>query len=186
MSLIKQKYKEEVLPAIMKEFGITNVNAAPKLEKICLNMGLGKAIDDSKMVDAARKEMGNIAGQQPAVCISRVAVSNFRLREGMRIGCRATIRNHRMYEFMDRLINVAVPSIRDFRGVKPTSFDKAGNYSMGVEEITIFPEANSDNADYSFGMDITIVIKNSTGPEMSRKLLAMLGMPFAEVTKKGK
>lgn len=179
MSLVQKKYKEEVLPAIMEKYGIKNVNAAPKIEKICLNMGLGKSIDDSKMVDAARKDMTSIAGQLAAVCHAKVAVSNFRLREGMRIGCRATIRNQRMYEFMDRLINVAIPGIRDFRGIKATSFDKAGNYSMGVEEITIFPEINADNTDYAFGMDITIVIRNSTGPQMSKDMLSMLGMPFA-------
>lgn len=184
MSIFFEKYKNEVLPAIRQEFGITNVNAAPRIEKVCLNMGVGKSIDDSKMLDVARREMGTICGQLPAITQARVAVSNFRLREGMRIGCRTTLRNKRMYEFMDRLLNVAVPRIRDFRGLKPSAFDKAGNFSIGVEEITIFPEINADTSEYSFGMDVTIVIRNSTGPKMSRRMLSLLGFPFAEAKSK--
>lgn len=180
MSITYEKYMNQVLPALKEEFGITNVNAMPRIEKVCLNMGLGKSIDDSKMFDIARKDMATICGQSPAICKARVAVSNFRLREDMRIGCRATLRKKRMYDFLDRLLNVAIPRIRDFRGVKTKSFDKAGNYALGIEEITIFPEVDGDNTDYNFGMDVNIVIKNSTGPEMSRRFLTLLGMPFAD------
>lgn len=174
----RELYKTQVVPAIMEEFGITNVNAVPRIEKISLNMGVGKAIDDAKMLDAARKEMSMIAGQTAAVTQARIAVSNFRLRQGYRIGCRVTLREKRMYDFLDKFIHVACPSIRDFRGLKDTSFDKQGNYSIGVEEISIFPEVDQDRMEYSFGMDITIVIRNSTGPEMSRRFLQMMGMPF--------
>lgn len=180
MSMIRDRYKNSVIAALQSEFGIKNVNALPRLDKVCLNMGLGKAIDDAKMVDAAVRDMRTIAGQMPAVCIAKIAVSNFRLREGMRIACRATLRNQRMYDFLDRFINIATPRIRDFRGLKSTSFDKGGNYSVGLDEISIFPEVNADVADYVFGMDITIVIRNSTGPEMSRRMLSLLGMPFAD------
>lgn len=180
MSIIQERYKSSVISTLQSEFGIKNVNAVPKIQKVCLNMGLGKAIDDAKMVDAAVRDMKTISGQMPAVCISKIAVSNFRLREGMRIGCRLTLRNQRMFDFLDRFINIATPRIRDFRGLKATSFDKGGNYSVGLDEITIFPEINADVADYTFGMDITIVISNSTGPEMSRRMLSLLGMPFAD------
>ncbi len=180
MSLTREKYQKEVVPAIMKEFGIKNINSVPKIEKVCLNMGVGRAIEDSKMIDAARKDMATIAGQQPAICLARIAVSNFKLREGNRIGCRVTLRQQKMYSFLDRLLNVAIPRIRDFNGVKATSFDKQGNYSLGIEEVSIFPEINADNADYNFGMDVTFVIKNSTGPEMSRTFLKLLGVPFAD------
>lgn len=183
MSLTREKYEKEVVPAIMEQFGIKNINCVPKIEKVCLNMGVGKAIEDSKMIDAARKDMATIAGQQPAVCQARIAVSNFKLREGYRIGCRATLRQKKMYSFLDRLLNVAIPRIRDFNGVRATSFDKQGNYSLGIEEVSIFPEVNADNSDYNFGMDVTFVIKNSTGPEMSRSFLKLLGVPFAENNK---
>lgn len=180
MSISQDKYKNEVIAAIRKEFDIKNVNAVPRITKICLNMGVGKAIDDAKMLDVARKNMTMIAGQSAAFTTSKVAISNFHLREGLRIGCRVTLRGARMYEFIDRLINVAIPRIRDFRGVNDKSFDKQGNYSLGIEDINIFPEINSDAAEYSFGMDCTFVIKNSTGAAMSRRFLKLLGMPFVE------
>ncbi len=180
MARLMEKYRNEIAPAIQKEFGIENVNAIPKIEKICLNMGLGKAIQDSKILDAARKDMTMIAGQAAVPTTSKVSVANFHLREGMRIGCRTTLRGKRMYEFLDRLCNVALPRVRDFRGISSKGFDKQGNYSMGVEEITIFPEIDADKIDVSNGMDITVVIKNSNGREQSYRLLKMLGMPFAE------
>lgn len=180
MSLSQERYIKEVMPTLQQEFGIKNVNAIPRLTKICLNMGVGKSIDDSKMMDVAKKDMTAIAGQAAAVTMSKVAISNFKLREGLRIGCRVTLRRQKMYEFLDRLINVAIPRIRDFRGVNDKSFDKQGNYSMGVEDINIFPEVNADTAEYSFGMDVTFVIKNSTGAALSRRFLKLLGIPFVE------
>lgn len=180
MSISQDKYIKEVVPAVKAEFGIKNVNAVPRIVKVCLNMGVGKAIDDAKMLDTARKNMTMISGQAAAFTTSKVAISNFHLREGLRIGCRVTLRGARMYEFIDRLINVAIPRIRDFRGVKDNSFDKQGNYSLGIDDINIFPEINTDAAEYSFGMDCTFVIKNSTGAKMSRRFLKLLGMPFVE------
>lgn len=176
---MQDKYRTEVMPALREEFGIQNVMALPRLEKICLNMGLGEAINDPKLLDVAKREMGVICGQAPAVSTARIAVSNFRLRQGMKIGCRVTLRGARMYEFLDRLIGAAIPRIRDFRGVNPKSFDRQGNYSLGITEITIFPEVNADRLEHALGMDVTMVIRNSTGPDMSRRFLSLMGMPFA-------
>ncbi len=175
-----EKYRNEVLPAMQKEFGRSNPHALPRLEKICLNMGVGKAIDDSKMLEEAVKTMTTVSGQAAVVTKARVSVSNFRLRQGYKIGCRVTLRGNKMFEFFDRLVATAIPRIRDFRGVSKRAFDKAGNYSLGVEEVTIFPEIDADRLAYPFGMDVTFVIKNSTGPDESRKFLRMMGMPFAE------
>ncbi|MCL2000135.1 MAG: 50S ribosomal protein L5 [Planctomycetes bacterium] len=175
-----EKYRKEVLPAMQKDFGRTNTHSLPKLEKICLNMGIGKAIDDSKILEEGVKAMSTIAGQQAVVTKSRVSVSNFRLRQGYKIGCRVTLRGERMYEFFDRLIATAIPRIRDFRGVPQRAFDLSGNYSLGVEEVTIFPEIDADRLAHPFGMDVTFVINNSTGREESQKFLKLMGMPFAE------
>ena len=175
-----EKYRNEVLPAMQKEFGRVNAHSLPRIEKICLNMGVGKAIDDSKILDEAVKIMTTVAGQAAVVTKARVSVSNFRLRQGYKIGCRTTLRGERMFEFMDRLIAAAIPRIRDFRGVSKRAFDKFGNYSLGVEEVTIFPEIDADRLTQPFGMDVTFVIKNSQGREESMKFLKMMGMPFAE------
>lgn len=175
-----EKYRNEVLPAMRKEFGRANLHSLPKLEKICLNMGIGKAIDDSKILEEGVKLMTAVSGQQAVVTKARVSVSNFRLRQGYKIGCRVTLRNSIMYEFFDRLVSTAIPRIRDFRGVSKRAFDKSGNYSLGVEEITIFPEIDADKMIHPFGMDVTFVIKNSRGREESSKFLKMMGMPFAE------
>lgn len=175
-----EKYRNEVLPAMQKDFGRSNPHSLPKLEKICLNMGIGKAIDDSKILEEGVKNMSIIAGQAAVVTKARVSVSNFRLRQGYKIGCRVTLRGNTMYEFFDRLVATAIPRIRDFRGVSKRAFDKSGNYSLGVEEITIFPEIDADRLTHPFGMDVTFVIKNSTGREESHKFLKMMGMPFAE------
>jgi large subunit ribosomal protein L5 len=180
MARLLEQYRKEIVPKLQKEFGLANAWAVPHLEKICLNMGLGQAIDESKLLDNAVKCMTNIAGQAAAVTTARISVSNFRLRKGMRIGCRATLRGARMYEFLDRFVNVAVPGIRDFRGLNPKSFDKAGNYTLGIEEITVFPEIDPDQISQPLGMDVTMVIKNSTGPEQSRHMLKLMGMPFRE------
>ena len=180
MARLMEKYRKEVLPVMQKEFGRINVHDLPRLEKVCLNMGVGKAIDDSKILDEAVKIMTTIAGQAAVVTKARVSVSNFRLRQGYKIGCRATLRGKKMYEFIDRLIATAIPRIRDFHGVPKKSFDKAGNYSLGVEEVTIFPEIDADKMLYPFGMDITFVIKNSRGRDESLKFLKFMGMPFVE------
>lgn len=174
------KYRNDVLPAMQNEFGRKNPHSLPKLEKICLNMGIGKAIDDSKILEEGIKIMSGIAGQSAVVTKARVSVSNFRLRQGYKIGCRVTLRGQMMYEFLDRLISMAIPRIRDFHGVSKRSFDKSGNYSLGVEEVTIFPEVDADRLVHPFGMDVTFVIKHSNGPDESRKFLKMMGMPFAE------
>ena len=175
-----EKYRKEVLPAMQGDFDRKNPHSLPKIEKICLNMGVGKAIDDSKILDEAVKIMTSIAGQSAVVTKARVSVSNFRLREGYKIGCRVTLRGNIMYEFMDRLIATAIPRIRDFRGVSKRAFDKSGNYSLGVEEVTIFPEIDADKMTHAFGMDVTFVIKNSKGREESLKFLKLMGMPFME------
>ncbi len=175
-----EKYRNVVLPAMQKDFGRTNIHSLPRLEKICLNMGIGKAIDDSKILEEGVKVMTTISGQAAVVTKARVSVSNFRLRQGYKIGCRVTLRGDRMYEFMDRLVAMAIPRIRDFHGVPKKSFDKSGNYSLGVEEVTIFPEIDADRLTHMFGMDVTFVIKNSQGADESRKFLKLMGMPFAE------
>ncbi len=180
MARLQDKYRKEVLPAMQQQFDRKNAHALPRLEKICLNMGVGKAIDDAKLLEEAVKVMTTVAGQQAVVTKARVSVSNFRLRQGYKIGCRVTLRGERMFEFFDRLVATAIPRIRDFRGVSNKSFDKAGNYSLGVEEVTIFPEIDADRLFHPYGMDVTFVIKHSNGPEESRKFLKLMGMPFAE------
>ena len=175
-----KKYREEVLPAMKAEFGRANPHSLPRLEKICLNMGVGKAIDDSKMLEEAVKVVSAVGGQAAVVTKARVSVSNFRLRQGYKIGCRATLRGCRMWEFFDRLVAAAIPRIRDFRGVSARAFDRAGNYSLGIEEITIFPEVDADRLVYPFGMDVTFVIGNSRGRGESHAFLRMMGMPFAD------
>ncbi len=180
MARLLKQYRQEVVPQLQQEFGYANLMAVPRLEKICLNMGVGKAIDDAKILDAARKSLALIAGQAPAVTRARVSVSNFRLRQGSRIGCRATLRGRRMYEFMDRLFNVAIPRIRDFRGINPNAFDRQGNFSLGLDEHTIFPEVDPDRVEYALGLDVTFVIRNTQGAAESRRLLKLLGMPFRE------
>lgn len=180
MARLLEMYRTEIVPRLKEEFGRANAMAVPKLEKICLNMGVGRALDDAKALDEAVSYMKTIAGQAPVVTTARVSVSNFKLRQGYRIGCRVTLRGRRMYEFYDRLVNAAMPRIRDFRGVNPHGFDRFGNFSMGVEEVTIFPEIDPDRAEYSQGMDITFVVRNAETAEESRALLRLLGMPFRE------
>ena len=175
-----ERYRNEVLPAMRSEFGRNNLHSIPRLDKICLNMGVGKAIDDSKILDEAVKIMTVVAGQAAVVTKARVSVSNFRLRQGYKIGCRVTLRGARMYEFFDRLVSTAIPRIRDFRGVSRHAFDKSGNYALGVEEVTIFPEVDADRLVHAFGMDVVFVISNARGSEESRKFLKLMGMPFAE------
>ena len=174
---LKQLYKEKVLNELKEKFAYKNINEAPKLVKIVLNMGLGKAIQDSKVMDEAVEEMTKIAGQKPVVTKSKKAISNFKLRENINIGCMVTLRNNRMYEFLDRLVNIALPRVRDFRGVLPKSFDGRGNYSLGIKDHTIFPEINADKVRVYKGMDISIITTAKNDAE-ALELLKLLGMPF--------
>jgi large subunit ribosomal protein L5 len=171
------KYKEEVIPALIKKFGYKNIHQVPKLVKINLNMGVGEAIQDSKHIESAINELTIISGQKPSVRKARKSISNFKLREGMKIGCMVTLRQKRMFEFLDRFISVTSPRVRDFRGYPDKSFDGRGNYSMGVREQIIFTEINVDNIDKIRGLNITFVTTASTDEEAYELLLAM-GFPF--------
>jgi large subunit ribosomal protein L5 len=179
MARLFDRYKKDILPALAKKFNRKNVLSLPKLSKVVLNMGVGKALQDKNRMEQAAEQLSQIAGQKCQITKSRVAVSGFRLREGQEIGCRVTLRGRRMYEFLDRLINVALPRIRDFRGVNPKSFDGNGNYSMGVSEQLIFPEIDADKVNFTQGMDITIVTTTKNDDE-ARELLRQFGMPFRE------
>ena len=179
MARLLDKYTKEVVPAMAKRFGRENVLSLPRIQKIVLNMGVGKALQDKNRMEQAAEQLTLIAGQKVQITKSRVAVSGFRLRENQEIGCRVTLRGKRMYEFLDRLINVALPRIRDFRGVNPKSFDGNGNYSMGVSEQLIFPEIDPDKVNFTQGMDITIVTSTRSDEE-ARELLRQFGMPFRE------
>lgn len=173
-------YRDVVVPKMAEQFNRKNILSLPRLEKICLNMGVGKAIDDSKMLDEAVKAMTAIAGQAVVVTKARVSVSNFKLRKGYNVGCRVTLRGPRMWEFLDRLVSIAIPRIRDFRGINNKAFDKAGNYNLGVEELTIFPEIDADRIPYAFGMDVNFVVRNAQSREESLTFLKLMGMPFQE------
>jgi large subunit ribosomal protein L5 len=175
---LKQRYFDEIRPQLMERFGYSTVMQAPKLEKVTLNMGVGEAKQDSKMLDAASEQLATIAGQRPNVRRARKSIAAFKLREGMPVGLSVTLRNERAYEFLDRLTSVAIPRIRDFRGLRTTSFDGRGNYSMGVREQIIFPEIDYDSIDQVRGLDITITTTAKTDEE-ARVLLELLGLPFA-------
>ena len=179
---LQERYEKEILPALAKKFARENRLSLPKLTKIVLNMGVGKALQDKERMKQSAEHLGMIAGQRPQITKARMAVSGFRLREGNEIGCRVTLRGRRMYEFLDRLINVALPRIRDFRGVNPKSFDGNGNYSMGVTEQLIFPEIDPDKVSFTQGMDITFVTTTKNDDE-ARELLRQFGMPFRDETK---
>jgi len=174
---LKQHYTKEVVPALKKEFGYKNVMEVPKLEKIVINCGVGEAIQNPKLLDAAMGDIGAITGQKPKVCRARLSVAAFKLRKGMAVGCQVTLRGKRMYEFYDRLVNVALPRIRDFRGVPTKSFDGRGNYTLGIKEHIIFPEIDYDKVAQIFGMDITIVT-TADNDEQGFKLLKYMNMPF--------
>jgi large subunit ribosomal protein L5 len=178
----QEKYAKEILPALGKKLGRDNRLSLPRLMKVVLNMGVGKALQDKERMKQAAEHLGLIAGQRPQIMKAKVAVSGFRLREGNEIGCRVTLRGRRMYEFLDRLINIALPRIRDFRGVNPRSFDGNGNYSMGLTEQLVFPEIDPDKVTFTQGMDITIVTSTRNDDE-ARELLRLFGMPFREETK---
>ena len=179
MARYAEKYTKEILPELIKKFGRTNINSMPKLQKICINMGVGKALQDKNRMTEAVDQLTLIAGQKAQITQAKIAVSGSRLREGYDIGSRVTLRGKRMYEFFDRLINLALPRIRDFRGVNPKSFDGNGNYSMGLTEQLVFPEIDPDTVTFTQGMDITFVT-NTRNDDESRELLRLFGMPFRE------
>ena len=177
MARLKEKYQKDVKPALIKKFGYSSPMQAPKLDKIVINMGIGEGTQDPKLVEAAAKDLAAITGQKPSVRKAKKSIANFKLRAGVPGGTMVTLRGDRMYEFFDRLVNVAIPRIRDFRGVATKSFDGRGNYTMGLKEQIIFPEINYDKVVKIFGMDVTIVT-TARNDEESRELLALMGMPF--------
>ncbi len=172
-----EMYKQEIIPQLMKQFNYKNIMQVPKLHKITINMGVGKAAQDPKLLEDALKDLEVIAGQKPAIRKAKKAISNFKLRQGMAIGCMVTLRGARMYEFLDRLINIALPRVRDFRGVSDKSFDGRGNYTLGIKEHIIFPEINVDKVNRIYGMDISIVTTAKTDAE-AYELLKAFGVPF--------
>src|SRR5687768_13025428 len=175
---MKTRYREEILPRLVDKFGYSTPMQAPKVTKITLNMGVGEAKQDAKMLAAAQEQLAAIAGQKPNVRLARKSIAQFKVREGMPVGLSVTLRDDRAYEFLDRLVSIAIPRIRDFRGLNPRSFDGRGNYSMGVREQVIFPEIDYDEVDQIRGLDITITTTAQTDPE-AFALLDALGMPFA-------
>ena len=174
---LRKKYFEELRPSLLKELGLTNIMAVPKLEKVVINMGVGEATQNAKMMDPAVAEMAQITGQKPVVTKAKKSIAAFKVREGMPIGCMVTLRGDRMYEFMDRLLNVALPRVRDFRGVPTKSFDGRGNYKLGLKDQLIFPEIDYSKVEHTKGMNITVVT-TATSDEHARALLKALGMPF--------
>lgn len=176
---VKTRYHEQAMPALQKQFGYSNTMQLPRLQKIVLNMGVGEARDDSKLMDAAVADLTTIAGQKPAIRRAKKSIANFKLREGMPIGCYATLRGDRMWEFLDRLVSVALPRIRDFRGLSPRQFDGRGNYTFGLSEQSVFHEIDQDRIDRVRGMDITVVTSATTN-DQGRALLRALGFPFRE------
>ncbi len=179
MARLKDFYKADVAPALMKKFGYKSVMQIPKLEKVVINVGAGEAKDNAKVIDSISTDLAAITGQKPVVCKAKKSVANFKIREGMNIGVKVTLRGDRMYEFVDRLFNVALPRVRDFRGISANSFDGRGNYNMGIREQLIFPEIEYDKIDKVRGMDICFVTTAATDEE-SRELLSLMGAPFAK------
>ncbi|MGB9619208.1 MAG: 50S ribosomal protein L5 [Armatimonadota bacterium] len=180
MPRLKDKYRAEVVPALMKQFGYKNIMQAPRLEKVVVSMGVGQAAQDAKLLDGAMADLSLITGQKPFVTKARKSISNFKIRQGMRIGCKVTLRGAMMYEFLDRLFNVVLPRVRDFSGIPPDSFDGRGNFSMGLKEQLVFPEIDYDKIDRSRGMNIAICTTAKTDEE-GRALLKAMGLPFREV-----
>jgi large subunit ribosomal protein L5 len=177
MTRLQEKYNTEIVPQLMTKFNYKSVMQAPRVQKVVINMGLGEAIQNVKLIESAQKELGDITGQKPVITKSRKAIANFKLREGMPIGCKVTLRSQRMYEFMDRLVNLSLPRIRDFKGVSVKAFDGRGNYALGLREQIIFPELEYDKIDKIKGMSIVINTSARTDEE-AKALLAMMGMPF--------
>ncbi len=179
MSRLKSMYNDEIVAAMIKKFGYKNVMEVPKLDKIVINMGVGEAKENAKILDSAVKDLEIIAGQKAVLTKAKNSVANFKIREGMAIGCKTTLRGEKMYDFMDRLVNLALPRVRDFRGVSADSFDGRGNYALGIKEQLIFPEIEYDKVDKVRGMDVIIVTTAKTDEE-ARELLRLFGMPFAK------
>ena len=177
MARLQEQYKNEIIPKLQKELGVSNSMSVPKIEKITINMGLGKALGDKKVLESGLEELGLISSQKPVTCLARKSVASFKLREGNAIGCKVTLRKERMYEFLDRLVNVAIPRIRDFRGLNDKSFDGRGNYNMGITEQIVFPEIEFEKVTSVRGMDIAITT-NAQNDEDAKKLLAMFNFPF--------
>ncbi|MFH0963285.1 MAG: 50S ribosomal protein L5 [Planctomycetota bacterium] len=177
MVRLRERYREEIVPALMEELGEKNRYAVPRVEKIVVSMGLGKALQDPKRMEAATKDIALITGQKPLVTQARKSVSAFKVRMGVKVGLKVTLRRKRMYEFLDRLISIVLPRVRDFRGLSPDAFDPHGNYSLGLTDQLVFPEISVDQVEFQQGMNITIVIR-STSTDASRRLLAHFGMPF--------
>ena len=179
MARLREHYENEVAPALMKKFNYSSVMQIPKLDKIVINVGCGEARDNPKVLDAIISDIMQITGQKPIVCKAKKSVANFKLREGMSVGVKVTLRGERMYEFLDRFFNLALPRVRDFRGINPNSFDGRGNYSVGIKEQLIFPEIDYDKIDKVRGMDICMVTTAGTDEE-ARELLSLMGAPFAK------
>ena len=179
MSRLHEQYSNQIKDAMMKKFEYSNIMQVPKLEKIVINMGVGEAKDNAKLLDAAIADMEKITGQKAVVCKAKKSVANFKIREGMPIGCKVTLRGEKMYEFVDRLVNLALPRVRDFRGVNPNAFDGRGNYALGIKEQLIFPEIEYDKVDKVRGMDIIFVTTANTDEE-ARELLTQFNMPFTK------
>ncbi len=177
MARLKEFYKDQVVPRLQEQFQYSSVMAVPRLEKITLNMGVGEAVSDKRVLEHAVNDLALIAGQKPVVTVARKSIAGFKIREGWPIGCKVTLRRERMYEFLDRLINIAIPRIRDFRGLSPKSFDGRGNYSMGIREQIVFPEIDFDKIDAIRGLDITITTTAETDEE-GRALLSAFNFPF--------
>ena len=179
MSRLKEQYQNEIVDAMIKKFGYKNIMEVPKLDKVVINMGVGEAKDNAKLLESAIADMEKIAGQKAVVTRAKNSVANFKIREGMPIGCKVTLRGEKMYEFVDRLINLALPRVRDFRGVNPNAFDGRGNYALGIKEQIIFPEIEYDKIDKVRGMDVIFVTTAKTDEE-ARELLTQFNMPFAK------
>ncbi len=179
MSRLKTIYNDEIVDAMIKKFGYKNVMEVPKLDKIVVNMGVGEAKDNAKVLESAVKDMETITGQKAVLTKAKKSIANFKIREGMAIGCKVTLRGEKMYDFLDRLVNLALPRVRDFRGVNPNSFDGRGNYSLGIKEQLIFPEIEYDKIDKVTGMDVIFVTTAKTDEE-ARELLRLFNMPFAK------
>lgn len=178
---LKERYQKEIVPLMMKRFNYKNVMQVPRLEKIVINMGVGEAIQNPKALEAAVNDLAQITGQRPVITKARKSIAAFKVRAGMKIGCKVTLRGQRMYDFFEKLVNVVLPRVRDFRGVSPRSFDGRGNYNLGLREQVIFPEIDYDKIDKIRGMDITIVTTAKTDEE-ARELLRYMGMPFREAS----
>ena len=179
MSRLKEQYQNEIVDAMIKKFGYKNIMEVPKLDKVVINMGVGEAKENAKVLESAIADMEKIAGQKAVVTRAKNSVANFKIREGMAIGCKVTLRGEKMYEFVDRLINLALPRVRDFRGVNPNAFDGRGNYALGIKEQLIFPEIEYDKIDKVRGMDVIFVTTAKTDEE-ARELLKQFNMPFAK------